>query len=280
MTTRSNAAAPGPTALLPAWAGIARPVIGMLHLRALPGSPGFGGSLDRVREALLHDADALASGGTHGLMLENFGDAPFYPARVPAIAVACMAALAADVRRRFDLPLGINILRNDGQSGLAVARAVGANYIRVNVLSGARVTDQGVLEGIAHELLRERVLLDATDIRIFADVNVKHAAPLGAPRPVADEVEDTIERGCADAVVTSGSGTGRPTDLDETRAARAAAQRHGRPVFIGSGITAATVRDYFDVADGFIVGTGLKVDGVPDNPVDPRRVRELMERVR
>src|SRR5215218_4452321 len=140
------------SALLPQWSNVQRPVIGMVHLLPLPGSPRFGGNLSDIRDAALRDADALARGGVHGIMMENFGDVPFFPGRVPAAVVAHVTAIAGEIRRAVDIPLGINVLRNDGQSALAVAHAVGASFMRVNVLSGARVTDQGVIEGIAHDL--------------------------------------------------------------------------------------------------------------------------------
>ena len=174
--------------LLPQWSGL-KPVIGMVHLLPLPGSPRFGGDVSAIREAALRDAQALAEGGVHGIMMENFGDVPFFPGHVPASVVAHVTTIAAEIRRRIDLPLGINVLRNDGQSALAVAHAVGADFIRVNVLSGARVTDQGIVQGIAHDLLRERSQLGATSVKILADVDVKHSAPL-APRPLVDEVAD------------------------------------------------------------------------------------------
>src|SRR2546430_14170914 len=164
--------------MLSLWPAATEPVIGMLHLPPLPGSPAYdlAGGMAALREAVLRDADALAAGGIHALMLENFGDVPFYPGRVPAHTVAAMTALAADVRQRFpELPLGINVLRNDGQSALAIAAAVGAHFIRVNVLCGARVADQGLLQGIAHDLLRDRALLRAQHVKIFADIDVKHS---------------------------------------------------------------------------------------------------------
>lgn len=265
------------TPLLPQWSDISKPVIGMLHLGPLPGSPLYGGSVDPIRATLLRDAELLVAGGVHGLMIENFGDVPFYPGRVPAYVVAQVTALAAEVRRAHPgVPLGINVLRNDGLSALAVAHAVGAAYIRVNVLSGARVTDQGVIQGIAHDLLRERKVLGAESVKIFADVDVKHSAAL-APRPLQDEVDDTLERGLAEAVIASGAGTGKPTDLEKLKVIKKSAGRV--PVFIGSGITAETVRNYVPHADGFIVGTAFKVDGVPTNPVDPARVKALLGRL-
>src|SRR5216117_4444971 len=111
---------------------IRKPVIAMLHVPALPGSPQNKLDFNAINDWVLRDAEALAGGGTDGLMIENFGDVPFYPRQVPPHTVAYMTALAGEVRRRFELPLGINILRNDPASALAVAAAVAADFIRVN----------------------------------------------------------------------------------------------------------------------------------------------------
>ncbi len=261
--------------LLPAWSSIKRPVIGMLHLSALPGAPRCRSDLSAIRAHVLRDAEALAEGGVHGLLLENFGDTPFYPGRVPASVVAQMTELAGTVRRRYpEVPLGINVLRNDGRSALAIAHAVGGQFIRVNVLCGARVTDQGIIQGSAHDLLRDRAALQAEHIKILADVDVKHSSPLGPPRPIEEEVADTLQRGGADAIIVSGGATGRPADVAELRRAKAAAGE--APVLVGSGITPETVPQFAPHVDGFIVGTALKLEGLAANPVDPRRVRALM----
>jgi membrane complex biogenesis BtpA family protein len=254
-----------------------KPVIGMLHLPALPGSRLYGGSISAIRDLLLRDADALAEGGVHGLMMENFGDVPFYPGCVPTHVAAHMTALAVEVRRRVDLPLGINVLRNDGVTALAVAHAAGGSFIRVNVLCGARVTDQGVIQGIAHNLLREDWDREVRKIQIFADVDVKHSAAL-ASRPIADEVEDTIHRGLADALIVSGWGTGKPTDPKKAKAVKAAAGNTA--VFVGSGVSAKTVAGLLDHADGFIVGSAFKQAGLASNPVETKRVKEFMARFR
>jgi uncharacterized protein len=261
--------------LLSAWAKVIKPVIGMLHLPALPGSPLYAGSIAPIRDAMLRDAQLLAEGGVHGLMIENFGDVPFYPERVPTHVVAHMTALAADVKRGVpQLPLGINVLRNDGLSALAVAHAAGAEYIRVNVLCGARVADQGLLQGIAHELLRLRAELKAESIKIFADVDVKHSAAL-AERAIVDEVDDTLHRGLADALIVSGAGTGKATDPEKVRIVKSAAKE--APVFLGSGVTPTSLSKLLPHADGFIVGTYFKKDGVSTNLVDVTRVKELLK---
>jgi membrane complex biogenesis BtpA family protein len=235
---------------------------------------------------VLRDADALAGGGVDGLMLENFGDTPFYPGRVPAHVVAAMTAIAAAVRERFpELPLGINVLRNDGRSALGVAAAVGAHFIRVNVLCGARVADQGILQGIAHDLLRDRATLRAQEVKILADVDVKHSVPLGATseNSLESEVEDTLVRGLADALVVSGTGTGKatnPAHVGRVKRAAGTLSANRALVFVGSGIDERTAEAYRDHADGFIVGTAFKRDGKASNPVDPDRVGRLVSATR
>lgn len=261
--------------LFPAWSDIT-PVIGMVHLLPLPGSPRYGGDLEVVGRAALQDAEALVQGGVHGLMMENYGDLPFLPGPATADVLAAMTAMAIRLRSRFQVPLGINVLRNDGLGALAVALASGADFIRVNVLVGARLTDQGIITGQAHEVMRRRAILNAGHIKVLADVAVKHSAPL-AEVPLADEVADTIHRGGADGVIITGSGTGRPADQDRLKVARMAAA--DASVLVGSGVTPESVADFLPLADGFIIGTSLKQGGVTDNPVDPARVKKLMARL-
>jgi membrane complex biogenesis BtpA family protein len=246
----------------------------MLHIPPLPGAPRYEGNWKSIRLRVLDDTAALVEGGVDGLMLENFGDAPFYRDRVPPHVVACMTRIAREVRQRFDVPLGISVLRNDGCAALAIAHAIKGAFIRVNVLCSARVTDQGITQGIAHELLRQRALLGATEVRILADVNVKHSAPFGSPRPLRSEVADLVERGGADAVIVSGEGTGEATDLVELARVKEVAGE--APVLVGSGVTVDTIRALLTYADGAIVGTSLKVDGLVRNPVDPKRVKGLI----
>ncbi|WP_101297619.1 BtpA/SgcQ family protein [Halegenticoccus soli] len=256
--------------------GTHRPVIGMVHLLPLPGSPRFDGDRERIRERAVRDAEALESGGVDAVAVENFGDAPFYPDDVPKHVVASMTGHVAAVADAADLPVGVNVLRNDAEAALSVAAATGADFVRVNVHTGARVTDQGVVEGRAHETMRLRERLEA-DVRVLADVDVKHSAPL-APRGAAETVAETIDRGLADGIIASGAGTGRAVDLDrlEAIAARRDELDSEAPVFVGSGATPETVADLLAVADGVVVGTALKEGGETTNPVDADRVARFV----
>jgi membrane complex biogenesis BtpA family protein len=252
------------------------PLIGMVHLGPLPGSPGYASDLDRLVVAAVADAAALADAGFDALLVENFGDGPFFADDVPKATVAAMTRAVAAVRAAVDLPVGVNVLRNDALAAVAVAAATGASFIRVNVLSGSMVTDQGPIVGRAAAVARLRSSLH-TDVAVLADVMVKHAvAPPGLT--LAAAARDTWERAGADGLVVSGPGTGAPTgvaDLDTVRA-----EAPGAPLYVGSGATRATVATLLDHADGVIVGTDVKRDGVTTAPVDPARAADLVAAAR
>ena len=247
-----------------------RPIFGMIHLRPLPGAPLFAGSLDAVIEAALADARALAAGGCDGMVFENFGDRPFFKDGVPPETVAAMTRLIADVTREVALPFGVNVLRNDASSALAIAAATGAAFIRVNVHTGAMLTDQGIIEGRAAETLRLRARL-APHVLVFADHRVKHAAPL-AEVDEEQAAKDLRQRGLADAVIVSGRETGAAPDA--ARFARVRAAVDG-PLLVGSGLSEANAGTFAD-ADGAIAGTSIKRDGRVDAPVDAARVARLV----
>lgn len=260
--------------LFPQWSKLTRPVIGMVHLKPLPGSPRFEGDWQAVIDAALKDAQALIDGGVHGLMVENFGDAPFYPDQVPQHTIAHMTTITTRIRAlNPELPIGVNVLRNDAQAALAVAHAAQAQFIRVNVLSGARLTDQGIVQGKAAELLRQRKAWCSDTIRILADLRVKHSAEL-APVDLQQEVHDLIHRAGADALIITGSGTGNATPIELIQQVQ---QHSGEtPVMVGSGINADNITRYRREVDAFIVGSSLKVDGRVENAVEPHRVERLM----
>ncbi|MFC7081711.1 BtpA/SgcQ family protein [Halorussus caseinilyticus] len=254
-----------------------KPVVGMVHLPALPGAPKFSGDLEEVRETALRDARRLEAGGVDALMVENFGDAPFYPDDVPKHVVASMTRVVAEIEDEVDLPIGVNVLRNDAAAALSVAAATESAFVRVNVHVGARVTDQGVVEGQAHETVRLRDRLDS-DAAILADLDVKHSAAL-ADRPLdAEAVAEPVERGLAEGVVVSGAGTGHEVGGDHLRAVASARDEAGldAPIFVGSGTTPENIGDLLGVADGVIVGTALKEGGETTNPVSVERVERLV----
>ncbi len=259
-----------------------QPVVGMVHLPALPGAPEFDGDRDAVRTRALEDARRLADGGIDGIIVENFGDAPFYPADVPNHVVVEMTAIATDLTDAVDVPVGINVLRNDAEAALSIAAAVDAAFVRVNVHVGTAATDQGILEGRAHETLRLRDRL-AADVAILADVHVKHATPVGE-QSIDRAALETVDRGKANGVIVSGLGTGVETPLADVERVADALAAHGHdrvPVFVGSGVTTETVGDCLAAgADGVIVGTAIKDGGETTAPVASGRVADLIAAAR
>jgi len=252
-------------------------LLGMVHLLPLPGSPRSGaGTLESVIERARLDVDRLRRAGFDGVVIENFGDVPFHGSVAPPHTLTAMTrvALALDTQ---GLLVGINVLRNDAAGALAVAMAVGADLIRVNVHVGAAVTDQGVIEGRAAETVRLRQRL-APDVAIVADVDVKHARPLGQRPDLGDVARETAYRGLADALIVTGSGTGHQTSIADLQTVRAAVP--DRPLFVGSGVDVDTVSEVLEMADGVIVGTSIKEGRISDAPVDESLARALAARAR
>jgi len=261
---------------------IPRGLIGVVHLPALPGDPlaGDGTSWNSVETFARTEAAALAHGGADALLVENFGSTPFVKgtagARIPPHQVAFLAVLVRELRHH-ELPIGVNCLRNDAHSALGIAAASGADFIRINVHTGAYVTDQGIIEGEAHATLRYRKELGAENVALLADVLVKHAAPL-VPLSPEDATRDCVHRGLADAIIVTGEATGAPVSpplLERVATAAAPA-----PVLIGSGLTPNNAESLVPLAQGAIVGTWLKHDGDVRAPVDQARVETLAQLVR
>ena len=254
-----------------------RGFIGVVHLPPMPGDPLHprAQSFARVQRHALADAEALVAGGVDALILENFGSAPFPKGsegqRTPPHQVAFMALLARQYHDRLEVPVGVNCLRNDAYSALGIAAAAGLHFIRVNVHTGAMVTDQGLIEGEAHRTLRYRQSL-GSDVAILADVLVKHAAPL-APLDPAQATRECLERGLADGVIVSGTGTGCPVSRELLQQVSEAAGQS--PVYIGSGLSPDNAADLCPLAHGAIVGTYLKREGMVEQPVEVSRVREM-----
>ncbi len=252
------------------------PIIGVVHLLPLLTSARWGGDLKKVIDRAEQEATALAAGGVDGIIVENFFDAPFAKDQVDPAVVSAMTLIVDRIMNLVVLPVGINVLRNDAQSSMAIASVVNAQFIRVNVLTGIMATDQGLIEGQAHQLLRYRREL-GSDVAIFADVLVKHARPLGTPN-LTVAVQDTIERALADAVILSGCSTGTPPSLEDLELASTVVG--DTPVFIGSGANWDNIGELIPSANGVIVSSSLKRKGIITEPIDPIRVSQFVEAVR
>jgi uncharacterized protein len=246
--------------------GTDKPVIAMLHARALPGRPRHDPApgLKPVAEALARDLDALQRAGVDGLLFCNEADLPYQLQAGPEIAAA-MAAVVGGLRSKIGVQFGIDIVW-DPVATLAVARATGASFVR-EVFTGVYESDLGVMKPRSGK---------RDTICIFANITPEFASPLGQ-RTTAQRARSAVCLG-VDAVLITGPVTGLPTDLAELAAVKAAVPE--APVLASTGVTADTVSETLDIADGVIVGTHLKYDGVTWNPVDPARAVTFMDRAK
>lgn len=249
-----------------------KPLIACVHLQSLPGSPNYSGHFEGVLETALNETRIYKKYGVDGLIVENFRDNPFFPDHLPPETIASMAVITRAVKSVFNGPVGVNALRNDAHSALAIALAAKADFIRVNIHTGAAVTDQGIIQGKAYDTLRLRTNLSA-DILIFADIRVKHASPLG-DLSLEQEVRDATQRGLADGIIASGTATGSPVDILELKQI---SKFSSRPVLIGSGVTPDNLKALAGIADGFIIGSYFKMEGKAGNPVDEKRVETFTQ---
>ncbi|MEK7397092.1 MAG: BtpA/SgcQ family protein [Candidatus Poribacteria bacterium] len=215
-----------------------------------------------------------------GIILENFGDTPFFKNAVPPETIASMSVIAAAVRETSTLPLGINVLRNDARAAIAIGAVTGCQFIRVNVLSGVYATDQGLIEGEAAELVRERAKL-CTNIAILADVHVKHARSLSdSGKDIALCIEETFDRAGADAVIISGFATSKPVSAEDLESASRISRAKHIPLYVGSGVQADTLADVLKLADGIIVSSALRKAGRAGAPLDSIRIKNFVKAFR
>jgi membrane complex biogenesis BtpA family protein len=254
---------------------------GVLHLPPLPGSPMANGCFDSVLEHALRDAESLVNGGIRSCVIENIGDAPFERGATEPHVGSMLAVIGRAVHTRFgdSLSVGINVLRNDARSAMGAAVACGADFIRVNVLVGAAWTDQGLIQGDAAGLTRYRKSLCGAGAgpKIMADVKVKHAVPAGET-DIALLAKEAAQRGGADGLIVTGPRTGSPVDFEDLKMVREAAPNI--PLWVGSGVTSATVGGLRSLSNGAIVGTWLHRDGDLSAPIDEDRVHLLVEAAR
>ncbi len=254
--------------------------IGVVHLLPLF-LEGEEVSLAEVEERAVNDALALAEAGFDGIIVENFGDAPFFPEEVPPHTISAMTRICLKIRDALasagtEPLMGINVLRNDARAALAIAAAVSGQFIRVNIYSGAMLTDQGVIEGKAHLVYRYRNRI-CPNCKIFADFRVKHAVPL-APRPLTGEALELLERARADGIIVTGEATKEPVDIELLKTLSRTIPRE--KILVGSGVTPEQLPQIVPLAGGVIVGSWLKVGSQTTNPVDPEKARKFIEELR
>jgi membrane complex biogenesis BtpA family protein len=251
-----------------------KPLVGVIHVGALPGTPRSGRSVDELTEFAVREAAAYREGGVDALMIENMHDVPYLRGSVGPEVVAAMAVVGRAVKSESGLPTGVQILAGANLEAIAVAHASGLDYVRVEAYTFAHVADEGIIESSAAELLRFRRKIGAERVRVWADVKKKHASHAITADVSLGETAAAVEFMLGDAVIVSGNATGEPPRAVDVREAKS----HCRlPVLLGSGVTPENVSEFYDTADGFIVGSYFKEGGLWSNAVERARVERLAD---
>ncbi len=251
----------------------AKPIIAMIHLGALPGTPAAKQSLREIEKQAVREAKLFREAGVDGLLIENMHDTPYLRGQVGPEIVAAMAIVARAVKDAAALPCGIQILAAANREALAVAHAAGLDFIRAEAFAFAHVADEGIIESSAAELLRYRRAIGAERVQVWTDVKKKHSSHAITADVSIGETAHAVEFMRGDAVIVTGAVTGDAPKPDDARAVKRATHL---PVLLGSGVTAANIKTFLPEADGFIVGSEFKAGGHWAGAVDAKRVRRFM----
>jgi membrane complex biogenesis BtpA family protein len=251
-----------------------KPVVGVIHVGALPGTPAGELSVAALAERAAAEASLYREGGVDGLIVENMHDVPYLRGRVGPEVVAAMAVLGRAVKDESGLPVGVQVLAGANVEAVAVAHAAGLDFVRAEGYAFAHIADEGWIESSAAEMLRYRRMIGAGRVRVWADVKKKHSSHAVTTDITLGATAEAIEFMRGDAVVVTGGVTGQPPRVEDVREVKA----HCRlPAALGSGIDADNLADFFQEADAFIIGSYFKEGGHWANPVDARRVEKLMQ---
>jgi uncharacterized protein len=251
----------------------AKPVIGVIHVGALPGTPRNTQTVSELGTTARHEAQLYRESGVDGVIIENMHDVPYLRCEVGPEIVAAMTAIAGEVKSECDLPVGIQILAAANIEAMAVAHAAGLDFIRAEGFAYAHVADEGLIQASAAKLLRFRRLIGAEHVQVWADVKKKHSAHAITADVSLGSTAETVEFMGADCVIVTGNVTGEPPKVVDVQEAKTHCHL---PIFLGSGISTENIKDFFNDADGFIIGSSFKVDGLWSNSVDPSRVATFM----
>ncbi len=252
---------------------------GMIHVPPLPGSQNNAKSMQDIMDFCSEDAKILFENGIKCFFIENFGDVPFPKNKAEPHVIAALTTIITQLKLQFpNASFGVNVLRNDALAALGIATITDSTAIRVNILTHARLTDQGIIEGCSYELSRYKNQLKSP-VEIWADVEVKHSYPL-AEIPISDAIHDMVERGGASKIIFTGSRTGTEVNLQTLQTLLESNIVLPENVVIGSGISEKNIESFLPYAKNFIVGSSLKLNNNIFNHIDPFKVSSLVSKIK
>ncbi|MCB0654054.1 MAG: BtpA/SgcQ family protein [Saprospiraceae bacterium] len=251
-------------------------IIGMIHLRALPGTALYDGKDGLILEQAVMEAEKYAAAGLDGIILENMHDTPYLRNEVGHEISTMMAVVGREIKKISGLPCGVQVLAGANEAALAVAKAGGLDFVRVEGFVFAHVADEGIIESSAGTLLRYRKQINAENILVFTDIKKKHSAHAITGDVDMAETAKAAAFFRSDGLIVTGAATAAaamPWDVENAKKAS------GLPTLVGSGITVDNVEHYLRISDGLIVGSHLKKDGYWANALDEERLKRFMDKV-
>lgn len=251
-----------------------KPVIGVIHVGSLPGTPRSNRNVAELVRGAREEAKVYGECRVDGIIIENMHDVPYLKGEVGPEIVAAMTAIGTEVKSEGGLPVGIQILAGANLEAMAVAHAAGLDFIRAEGFAYAHVADEGLIQASAAKLLRYRKMIGADRVQVWADVKKKHSAHAITADVSLGQTAETVEFMGADCVIVTGSVTGEAPRIADVQEAK---QHCHLPVFLGSGISESNIEQFYNEADGFIIGSAFKVDGLWSNTIDPARVNRFMQ---
>lgn len=254
-----------------------KPVIGVIHVGALPGTPAHSKSIAELIETATHEAKIYRECGVDGIIVENMHDTPYLKGVVGPEIVAAMSIICRAVKAKSGLPVGVQILAAANIEAMAVAHAADLDFIRAEGFTFAHVADEGIIEASAAKLLRYRKMIGAERVEVWADVKKKHSAHAITADVSLGTMAETVEFFRGNAVIITGNMTGEPPARSDIQEAKAHTKL---PVFLGSGVDVNNFTDFYLMADGFIIGTHFKAHGNWESEVDKKRVERFMEGIK
>lgn len=253
-----------------------KPIIGMIHISALPGTPNFSGSVSEIIKKAKKEAEIYKNCGISALMIENMHDIPYLNREVGHEISTLMAIIGYEIKNLSGLPCGIQILAGANKAALAAANSAGMDFIRSEGFVFGHLADEGYIQSDAAELKRYQKQIGAENILIFNDIKKKHSSHSITSDVDISETAHAAEFFLSDGVIITGTSTGKQADLKEIKIVKS---QINIPVLVGSGISDKNVKDFYEISDGLIIGSFFKKEGYWENELDTKRIEAVMKNI-
>lgn len=255
---------------------VGKPIIGMIHLKALPGTPKFNDSIDEIINAAINEVEIYKKAGIDALAIENMHDVPYLKNDVGHEISSIMSIIAYEVKKKSNLPCGIQVLSSANKAALAIAKNAGLDFIRAEGFVFGHVADEGYIDANGGELLRYRKAINAENIAVFTDIKKKHSSHTITADVSIVETAKAAEYFLSDGLIITGSSTAEPADVEDIQQIK---EKCKIPIIVGSGVTLNNVSQYLPISDALIVGSYFKKEGHWANTLEYDKIVHFMDKV-